>query len=363
MQTRMTRGGGARGGRLHGAQRRHELSVRLGVVSVAMALSLWIPTPWTAGPAEAQSNEILLGTIETRDPRPPRDANRGQAAARMLDDAISALDSGEVMLGRRRLEALVQRYPETLAAGAAQQELERFAMDRRAVSSRYSEPQDPRSPPASRAQPPSESDRLGDSAPRDIQPSERQPRSLPARELPSNTAAPADSPASRDENQGHRHRLQDERRLQALAGDFQATAGERVNFGETAADLGSKARAVLVAQARWLAAHPDLPITIDAHADDQGSPQFNVAIAERRGRAVRDRLIAEGVAADRITVKAHGRDLPVATCGTSECAAQNRRVVTHIGNSSPEGAEDRSSATQSSAIAGGPGLERRIGRD
>lgn len=360
MQTRLSRGGGARGGWLDGAQgRQRKLCVRLGIVSLAMALAFLAPSSWDAGRVEAQTSdsgdrdsrgrEILLGTMETRAPRAPRDLDRGEAATRLLDEAMVALDGGEVMLGRRGLEALVQSYPETLAAGAARQQLSRLADDRRAMSGRYSQSPDSRWRPPGRPEPAGDGERLGYNSSRDLQ--YRDPAPVDA--MPAQTQVPS------NEVEGRRQRLQDERRLQALARDFQATAGDRVFFGETNDDLGSRARAVLVAQARWLAAHPELPITIAAHADDAGTAVFNTAIAERRGHAVRDRLIAEGVAADRITVRAYGRDRPVATCQASECAAQNRRVVTQIGDQFPDGAEDRSGAGRGPAVAAVPGQARR----
>ncbi len=370
MQATITRGGGVRGGQLEGdQQRQYELRGRRVLTSVVVALSVLLSGPGIATRAHAQAGEarereILLGTIETREIRVPLDHDRGAAAARLLDEAMRALDGGEVMLGRRRLEILVQYYPESLAADAARQELSRFDHDRRAAYGRYATPRDTRWPEGATREPAQDNDRFGYTAPREAQ--RQQPtllRTGPFGEPSSGILAPSDVSAPGAETHNRRQKLQDERRMQLLSRDFQSTAGDRVFFGETDADLGSRGRAVLVAQARWLAAHPDLPINIEAHSDDHGSAAFNAGIAERRGRVVRDRLISEGVAAARITVRAYGRERPIATCPAPECAAQNRRVVTHIGDLPPENAELRSDETRSPSVIGRSGLQPGVGRD
>jgi peptidoglycan-associated lipoprotein len=130
-----------------------------------------------------------------------------------------------------------------------------------------------------------------------------------------------------------RQTRRDERWLRALSFDFQMAAGDRVFFAESSIDIGARARDVLAAQARWLTRHPELPVFVEAHADDYtGNRDLEVQIAERRARAVQQRLVEEGVDAARITVVAFGRDRPVATCQAPECTAQNRRVITRVGH-------------------------------
>ena len=111
--------------------------------------------------------------------------------------------------------------------------------------------------------------------------------------------------------------------------EFIATAGDRVFFAVESAELGQRARVVLAAQARWLAQRVDLIAVIEGHADDGPlSKEQLVTLSQARAAAVRDRLIQEGIAASRLSVLPKGRQQPVADCASSDCAAQNRRVVT-----------------------------------
>jgi peptidoglycan-associated lipoprotein len=109
---------------------------------------------------------------------------------------------------------------------------------------------------------------------------------------------------------------------------FQSEAGDRVFFAEGSAELGARAIAALDAQAAWLRAHPSLAVTVEGHADDWGSARDNLAISQRRAAAVRVRLIAQGVAAERIATMAYGRTRRAAECAASTCNVQNRRSIT-----------------------------------
>jgi peptidoglycan-associated lipoprotein len=116
-----------------------------------------------------------------------------------------------------------------------------------------------------------------------------------------------------------------------LAAEFQTQVGDRVFFSEASADLGTRGRVALEAQAAWLLRNPALSVTIEGHADDAGSPSQNQEVSERRAEVVRRRLIQMGVASDRIRVVAFGRERLIADCTAAACAAQNRRAVTVIG--------------------------------
>lgn len=122
------------------------------------------------------------------------------------------------------------------------------------------------------------------------------------------------------------------RRDRGLADAFRSQAGDRVFFGPGSADLGARAHEAIAAQARWLKAHPWIPLIVEGHADDPGSPTENRALSERRAEAVRRRLIAEGVDPGRIGIAVRGAIERVALCEEAVCAAQNRRVVSVIGD-------------------------------
>jgi outer membrane protein OmpA-like peptidoglycan-associated protein len=123
-----------------------------------------------------------------------------------------------------------------------------------------------------------------------------------------------------------------------LGADFQMTVGDRVFFGEGSAKLGTRARAALQAQAQWLVRHPWVFITLEGHADDHGGD--DLLLSQDRAEAVRQRLIEDGVEPLRIKTQAFGRSRSVADCANTTCAAQNRRVVTRVGEPQPDRAPD-----------------------
>jgi peptidoglycan-associated lipoprotein len=112
---------------------------------------------------------------------------------------------------------------------------------------------------------------------------------------------------------------------------FVLDAGDRVFFSAGSAELGVRARTVLQAQARFIAARRDMAALIEGHADDgmAGSDE-QVRLSQARAEAVRDRLIAEGIGPERLVAVARGRDAPVSACPDPACAAQNRRAITML---------------------------------
>lgn len=110
---------------------------------------------------------------------------------------------------------------------------------------------------------------------------------------------------------------------------FLADAGDRVFFSRGSADLGIRAQGVIRAQARFLTQRPALQAIVEGHADDgQLSEAETLRLSHDRAEAVRDRLVAEGVAEDRLTVFGRGQEERVADCPQPECMAQNRRAIT-----------------------------------
>ncbi len=255
----------------------------------------------------SQSREVLLGTITAGQATAGREHAR--AAAELLVDGLAALERGDVMLGRRRLEALVDRYPDSAAATAARDELGMLYSSQRSQGFLAAR----------------------DAGALQLRRETREPERAPAQPESRSIGSTGGRATEREAVLARQRIVEDDRRAQVLALDFQTSAGDRVFFAESSTELGAKARSVLAAQARWLAKHTNLPVTVEAHADDHGgNRELDVRLAEKRGEAVRERLLEEGVAASRITVQAFGRDRPVATCSAPECAVQNRRVVTRV---------------------------------
>jgi peptidoglycan-associated lipoprotein len=115
------------------------------------------------------------------------------------------------------------------------------------------------------------------------------------------------------------------------AAEFQSQVGDRVFFSDASAELGTRGRVALEAQAAWLVRHPKLSVIVEGHADDAGGIAHNQEVSQRRADAVRRRLIQMGVAPERIRVVAHGRERLIAECTDAACTQQNRRAVTVIG--------------------------------
>ncbi len=111
--------------------------------------------------------------------------------------------------------------------------------------------------------------------------------------------------------------------------DFLAQAGsDRVFFAFDSYSLDGEARDILGRQAEWLIRYPNVRVTIEGHADERGTREYNLALGERRANAARSFLAAQGVAASRMTIISYGKERP-AVEGSNEAAwAQNRRAVT-----------------------------------
>jgi peptidoglycan-associated lipoprotein len=120
------------------------------------------------------------------------------------------------------------------------------------------------------------------------------------------------------------------------ASEFRDLAGDRVFFGDGSADLGTRAKAALAAQAKWLLRNAAQSVIVEGHADDTGDTQQNLLVSRMRAEAVRQRLIELGVAAERIRTVAYGRLRLLADCPDLLCAAQNRRAITVIGRPTAE---------------------------
>ncbi len=113
--------------------------------------------------------------------------------------------------------------------------------------------------------------------------------------------------------------------------DLVVNVGDRVFFGFDRFDLDEIARATLEKQAAWLAKYPTVSITVEGHADERGTREYNLGLGERRANAAKDYLIALGVSPARVRTVSYGEERPVAV-GSNEAAwSQNRRSVTVAG--------------------------------
>ncbi|HWK32390.1 MAG TPA: OmpA family protein, partial [Hyphomicrobium sp.] len=116
----------------------------------------------------------------------------------------------------------------------------------------------------------------------------------------------------------------------SIQAKLRVEAGDRIFFAPGSAELGSRARVALAAQAQWLIRWHKFETAIEGHADEPGTDEENVSLSVQRAEAVRQRLIAEGVDPARIAIVPMGRAVRLATCADVECRAQNRRAVTLV---------------------------------
>ncbi len=110
--------------------------------------------------------------------------------------------------------------------------------------------------------------------------------------------------------------------------DFVVNVGDRVLFESDSSELTSVGQSTLDKQSQWLNRYPRYSFTIEGHADERGTREYNFALGARRSEAAKNYLIARGVGAGRIRTISYGKERPVAVCDNISCWSQNRRAVT-----------------------------------
>ncbi len=116
--------------------------------------------------------------------------------------------------------------------------------------------------------------------------------------------------------------------------DFIVNVGDRVFFETDSSELTPQARATLDKQSQWLNQYNRYAFTIEGHADERGTREYNIALGARRAQTVREYLVSRGVMAQRMHTISYGKERPVAVCNDISCWSQNRRAVTVLNQSS-----------------------------
>lgn len=116
--------------------------------------------------------------------------------------------------------------------------------------------------------------------------------------------------------------------------DFVVNVGDRVFFESDQSDLTPQAVATLEKQVQWLQTYNRYSFTIEGHADERGTREYNIALGARRAQTVRSFFASRGIAPQRMRTISYGKERPVAVCNDISCWSQNRRAVTVLNASS-----------------------------
>lgn len=114
--------------------------------------------------------------------------------------------------------------------------------------------------------------------------------------------------------------------------EFTVNVGDLVHFDEDSSALSGEAKSILINQARWLNRYTQYNVTIEGHADERGTREYNLALGARRAMAVKGFLAANGVSPSRIRTISYGKERPIAVCNAPSCWTQNRRAQTVLSN-------------------------------
>ena len=111
--------------------------------------------------------------------------------------------------------------------------------------------------------------------------------------------------------------------------EFLATGvKDRVFFATNKSTLTTASRDTLRKQAAWMRKQKKVSVTVEGHADERGTREYNLALGEKRANAVKDYLMTYGISGSRISVISYGKERPVNSGSTPLAWSQNRRSVT-----------------------------------
>ena len=109
--------------------------------------------------------------------------------------------------------------------------------------------------------------------------------------------------------------------------DYKSVDGlKTVHFDYDQFDVRAADLAILDRNAGWLVEHPGARVLIEAHADERGTAEYNVALSDKRARTTKSYLISKGIRADRVAVIGYGEERPLCLEATAACYARNRRA-------------------------------------
>ena len=112
--------------------------------------------------------------------------------------------------------------------------------------------------------------------------------------------------------------------------DFVVNVGDRVFFESDQTELSPQAIATLEKQAQWLQTYNRYSFTIEGHADERGTREYNIALGARRAQSVRSYLASRGINPDRIQTISYGKSRPVEPLSNEQSWAANRNAITSV---------------------------------
>jgi peptidoglycan-associated lipoprotein len=112
--------------------------------------------------------------------------------------------------------------------------------------------------------------------------------------------------------------------------DLKQNVGDRVFFDYNKWNVRADQRATLDRQAEWLKRFPQVTVTVEGHADERGTREYNLALGAKRAAAAKNYLVAAGINPNRIDTISYGKERPEAQGSNEEAYRQNRRAVTVV---------------------------------
>jgi peptidoglycan-associated lipoprotein len=146
------------------------------------------------------------------------------------------------------------------------------------------------------------------------------------KQLPPPPEQSADADATTDTDTGVGNAI-----VPGSRGDFMQSVGQggdRIFFETDSYSVDDEDRRTLDQQAAWLQRYPNVRVTVEGHADERGTREYNLALGDRRANAAKNYLVARGISASRLNVISWGKERPEALGSDESAWAQNRRAVT-----------------------------------
>lgn len=137
------------------------------------------------------------------------------------------------------------------------------------------------------------------------------------------TAAEAPATESDEDAKKRAMEAQKEAERQAALQNFE---NEMVHFAFDKSSLDMTAQDVLKRKAAWLEANPDVQVVIEGHCDERGTPEYNLALGERRASSAKQFLVNAGIPSARLLTVSFGEELPLDTASNETAWALNRRA-------------------------------------